>query len=148
MQIQCQVPIHASKADIWAAITDLRGSVDRISGIEEVEILEEPADGLVGLKWRETRTLFGKTATETMWITKAVPEAYYQTRAESHGAVYISKMAIVEENGQNHLRMEFRGEAQTFFAKIMSALMGAMMKGATQKAMQQDLEDIKASLEG
>ncbi|MCB0639624.1 MAG: SRPBCC family protein [Lewinella sp.] len=147
MNIQVQVPINASKADIWAAITNIRGAVDRVSGIEQVEILEEPADGLIGLKWRETRTLFGKTATEIMWITEAEPEAYYLTRAESHGAIYISEMAIVEEGGQNFLRMAFQGEGQTFMAKLMSTLMGPLVKGATRKAMEQDLLDIKQSLE-
>ena len=117
------------------------------SGIENVEILEHPKDSLVGLKWIETRTMFGKTATETMWVTEAEENHYYQTRAENHGAIYISRLEITEENGQNFLSMSFDGQAQSFGARIMSVIFGFLMKGATKKMIQQDLEDIKKVVE-
>jgi len=147
MKITEKIHIQADKAAIWQVITDINNAASNISGIEEVEVLEQPDSGLVGLKWRETRTLFGKTATETMWITDTETNKYYRTRAENHGAVYISEMAISEENGENYLSMSFKGEPQTFGTKVMSALMGWMMKGATQKAVRQDLEDIKKAVE-
>lgn len=40
-----------------------------VSGIISLNILHQPEDGLVGLKWEETRKMFGKEASETMWIT-------------------------------------------------------------------------------
>lgn len=147
MKLTCKIPIKADKAAIWQTITDINNAAVNISGIDDVEILEQPEGELVGLKWRETRTLFGKSATETMWITDAETNKYYRTRAENHGAVYISEMAISEENGENYLSMSFTGEAQTFGAKIMSALMGWMMIGSTRKVMLQDLEDIKKVVE-
>ncbi len=147
MKLTCKVPIKADKAAIWQTITDINNAAVNISGIDNVEVLEQPHGGLVGLKWRETRTLFGKSATETMWITDAETNKYYRTRAENHGVVYISEMAISEENGENYLSMSFTGEAQTFGAKMMSALMGWMMKGSTRKVMLQDLEDIKKVVE-
>ena len=80
-----QVTISAPKQAVWKVITALENGAETISGIEQIEILEQPENGLVGLKWRETRTLFGKTATEIMWITDAVDNDFYTTRAESHG---------------------------------------------------------------
>jgi uncharacterized membrane protein len=147
MVIKEQVEIEAPKEAIWQVITDIENSVNNITGIEKVEILEQPAEGLVGLKWRETRTLFSSTATEVMWITEAVENEFYQTRAESHGAVYISRLYIAESDGKNFLAMEFQSRPQTFGAKLMGALMGWMMKGSTAKALQQDLQDIKAVVE-
>ena len=101
MIVEVQVTINGSKEAILAVITNIENASETISGIEKVEVLERPENGLVGLKWRETRTLFGKTATEEMWITDAAENEFYQTRAESHGfiiyapSVFWSKMAAV-----------------------------------------------------
>ena len=60
MIVEAQVTINGSKAAIWAAITNIENAAEIISGIEKIEVLEKPANGLVGLRWRETRMLFGK----------------------------------------------------------------------------------------
>ena len=147
MKVKVQISINASKESIWHVITNIENSTDTISGIEKIELLEQPADGIIGLKWRETRIMFGKTATEVMWITDAVENEFYQTRAESHGSIYISRLSISEGDGENRLTMEFKGEPQSFGAKLMYAITGFMFKGATQKALLQDLQDIKVAVE-
>lgn len=147
MNVEVLVEIDGTKEDIWRVITDIENSVDTISGIEKVEVLEKPATGIVGLKWRETRTLFGNTATEVMWITEANENQSYKTRAESHGAVYVTTLVITEGDEGVHLGMNFEGTPQTFGARMMSALTGPMFKGATEKALLQDLMDIKAKVE-
>jgi len=82
MKLSAKTAINAPKEAIWGVITDIENATKNLNGVEKVEILEQPSDGLVGLKWIETRTIFGKTATETMWITEAVENKFYQTRAE------------------------------------------------------------------
>ena len=91
MLVEVQVNIKASKAAIWAAITDIENAAETISGIDKIEILEKPANGLVGLKWGETRMLFGKPATAEKWITDAVENEFYKTRAESDGFIFLTK---------------------------------------------------------
>ncbi len=147
MKVEAKVGIKGTKEQVWSAITNIEDSVNTIKAIEEIEILEKPKSGFIGLKWRETRIMFGKSATEVMWITEAKENEYYQTRAESHGAVYISKFHIDEQDGETFLTMEFEGEPQGVFAKIMAFATGFIFKNATQKAMQEDLEDIKALIE-
>lgn len=147
MQVTAKVLINAAKHEVWRVITDIENAASRISGLQDVEILDRPAEGIVGLKWKETRTLFGKTATETMWITDSVENDYYDTEARSHGSIYRSKIRLSEQNGGTGLVMEFGAEAESLVAKILSATMGFMFKGATQKALQQDLEDVKAAVE-
>lgn len=147
MTLSSQIPVNASPQSLWAVISDIENATERISGIDKVEILEKPESGLPGLKWRETRTLFGKQAVETMWITEAEENHYYQTRAENHGMVYISRMFIAEENGQTYIGMSFEGKPQTFGARIIGALMMPFFKKATKKAMLQDLQDIKIAAE-
>ena len=93
------------------------------------------------------RTMFGRTATEVMWITDAVENEYYQTRAENHDAVYISRLQIEPKGDENCLTMSFEGYPQGAFTKILATVTGFMFKGATEKALKTDLDDIKAFVE-
>ncbi len=148
MKIEVQTDIAGSKEDVWRVITDIDGCADTIRGIEKIEILERPDSGLVGLKWRETRKMFGKIATEIMWITDVKEHEYYQTRAESHGSVYVSTLSIAERDSGVTLTMRFGATPQTLASKIMSATLGRMFKGATVKAVREDLHDVKVAVEG
>ncbi len=147
MKITTNVTINAPKESVWNVITDIENSANVISGIESLEVLEKPVQGLTGLKWRETRTMFGKTATEVMWVTDVKEGEYYDVRAESHGALYLTRIHLIEDSGKTVLTWDFEGKPQTFGAKLMSALMGFMFKGATKKALHKDLEDIKEWVE-
>ena len=147
MQLEANICIDGTKEQIWQVITDIENSAKTIDAIEKIEVLEKPASGLTGFKWRETRIMFGKSATEVMWITDLVENEYYQTRAESHGAVYISRLQIETQGDETCLRMIFEGKPQGTFAKIMAAATGFIFKNATQKALYEDLRDIKAAVE-
>lgn len=147
MRVEVSVPVNASRHDVWQKVTDIENAASTISGIDKIEILDKPSQGIVGLKWKETRTLFGKTATETIWITDAVEDSYYLTEAQSHGSVYKSKIQLSDRDGTTYLSMDFDAEPQSFGAKVLSATMGFMFKGATKKALLQDLTDVKAAVE-
>ena len=148
MKVKADITINSAKEAVWRVITNIENSVNTISAIENIEVLEKPENGLVGLKWQETRTMFGQQATEIMWITEAQENAYYRTRAENNGAVYISELRVEGSGDKTLLSMEFEGEAQSFGAKLMSFLTGFLFKGAREKAIKQDLEDIKVAVEG
>ena len=161
MKLDCKVPVKATKEAIWNVITDFEHIVDNITAITKAEILEQPPGtnpkgDVTGLKWSETRVMFGKEATETMWITDCVVNEYYQTRAENCGAIYISRMYITNEGStddegntktQSCVGMSFEGECETFWAKVMSFLLGWMMVGTMKKAVMEDLNDIKRKAE-
>ncbi|MGB1696846.1 MAG: SRPBCC family protein [Thermoplasmatota archaeon] len=146
MQVSGSLHIDAPTKKLWEVITDIHGCEERISGIIHAEVLEEGAP-LVGLKWKETRKFAGKEATETMWITDAVEGQWYETRAESHGAIYKSTMAVEPDGSGSKLTMSFDGQAVTFGAKVMWALTGWMAKKPLMKSIMDDLEDIKAACE-
>jgi len=147
MQVQAEVAINANPETVWQVITNIDNAPHTISGIEKVEVLERQDDAFVGLKWRETRIMFGKEATEVMWITDAQQNKSYSTRAESHGSIYKTHFELKENGSQTILSMHFEGEAQTLTAKIMSAMMGVFLKGSMRKTLEKDLLDIKAAIE-
>ena len=147
MLVEAQVTINGSKAAMWAAITDIENASEAISGIEKIEVLEKPANGLVGLKWRETRTLFGKTATAEKWITDAAENEFYNTRAESDGFVFSSTMSISESGGRMTLTSSHESRPQGIVARLMSIPMELLFKGVAKKALLQDPNDIKSAVE-
>lgn len=147
MRASSQVDIKASPKTVWSIVTDIENSPNTIKAIEKIEVLEKPRRKLVGLKWRETRKMFGKTATEVMWITDAAETSHYDTRAESHGSIYTTRVSLEPHDGGTRLRMDFEGKPVKFGAKLTWGLMGFMFKGATRKALQKDLEDIKKKAE-
>jgi carbon monoxide dehydrogenase subunit G len=148
MLVEVQVIINGSKAAVWALITNIENASEILSGVEKIEILDKPANGLVGLKWRETRKLFGKSADVEKWITDAVENEYYKTRAEDGGFVFLSTMSIAENGSSTVLTSIHDSRPQGLAAKLMSIPMTLFFKGVATKALRQDLNDIKAAVEG
>jgi len=146
MLVEAQVTIAASKDAIWAAITDIEHAAETISGIEKIEMVEKPANGLVGLRWRETRILFGKPATVEKWITEAAQNEFYTTRAEDGGFLFLTTKRIAGSSTGVTLAESHESRPQTIKAKL-SVPMLFLFKGVIKKALLQDLNDIKAAVE-
>lgn len=146
MIVEAQVTIHGSRAAVWAAITNIENASETIRGIESIEVVEKPANGLVGLKWRETRILFGKPATVEKRITEAAENEFYKTRAEDGGFVFLTTKRISESGGGTTLTESHESKPQGIVAKL-SVPMLYLFKGVVKKALLQDLNDIKAAVE-
>ncbi len=146
MIVETQVTINGSKAATWAAMTDIEHSAEIISGIEKIEIVEKPTNGLVGLRWCETRMLFDEPTTVEKWITDAVENEFYKTRAESDGNVFISTTRIVESGNGITLTSAHDTQPQGIVAKLRATPM-FLFKGVIKKAILQDLNDIKPAVE-
>ena len=146
MIVEAQVTINGSKAATWAAITNIENAAQIISGIEKIEIVKRPASGLVGLRWRETRMLFGKPATVEKWITEAAENEFYKTEAVDSGFLFITTQRISESGGVTTLTSSHETKPQGIAAKI-KALPMFLFKGMIRKFILQDLNDIKAAVE-
>jgi len=146
MIVEAKVTINASRAAVWSAITNIENAAQFIKGIEKIEIVEKPANGIVGLKWRETRMYFGKPATVEIWITDAAENEFYKTRAESDGFVFLSTMSISESSSGITLTTSHDYKAQSTTARLKSLPM-FLFKGMMKKIFLQDLNDIKSAVE-
>jgi len=146
MIVEAQVTIKGSKAAIWGAITNIENASETISGIEKIEVLEKPAYGLVGLRWRETRMYFGKPATVEIRITDAAENEFYKTRAESDGFLFLSTLRISESGGTVTLTNTHETRPQGLVSKLKAIPM-VFFKGMIKKAHLQDLNDIKFVVE-
>lgn len=148
MRVTVETDILAPPDAVWRVVSDIEHAANTVKAIEKVEMLDHAkGPSLVGLRWRETRTMFGKTATEVMWVTDARDGSHYETRAESHGSVYRTRVALDARGGGTRLSMTFEGQPTTLGAKLVWGLTGFLFKGATRKALSRDLVDIKAAVE-
>lgn len=146
MTVAASITINATKAAVGAATTGIARFAELLSGVEKIEVVEMPATGLVGLKWKETRILFGKPATVEKWITEAKENEFYTTRAEHDGFVFITTNRVAGSDGSVVLTGIHETQPQGIAAKL-KALPMVFFKGVIKKAILQDLNDIKAAVE-
>lgn len=146
MIVEAQVTINGTRTAVWTVISNIRNASEIISGIEKIETLNEPAKGLAGLKWRETRMYFGKPATIEKWITDAIENKFYKTRAEMNGFIFLTTMTISGSGDDIRLTSSHETKSQGIIARIKSLPM-IFFKGMLKKAILQDLNDIKIAVE-
>lgn len=138
--------IEAPVERVFAAYTDLENAPSVISAIKRIEILTPGPVG-VGTRFRETRVMMGKEATEEMTFAVFEPGARYVLTAESHGSKYTTTFRFTPEGNATRVTCDFLGEPQTAGAKILTALMLPLMKGMIRKCLVQDIDDVRRSVE-
>lgn len=139
--------INSPLNEVFAKMADIANAADFIDGITKIDMLTEGPIG-VGTRWRETRVMFGREATEEMCISEFVPNKHYTVEAESCGAKYRTDLCF-KSVGENSTEIEMQTTCRplTVFAKLMSPL-GWLMKGSLAKCLEKDLEDVRVSFEG
>lgn len=141
--------IAAPPGAVWAVLTDLDSAPDTLSGVTAVERLDGGGEYRAGTRWRETRVMFGKSATEEMQVTEAVPEQRTVVTAQSGRARYRTVFELAPTSTGTDLRMEFSGDSGPLgaAAQLLMTLAAPLAKRATTKALRQDLDDIAAAAE-
>ena len=140
--------VNAPASGVWGIITDLEGSVEVISAIQKVEVLSGDTGFGVGTRWRETRTMFGRQATEVMEVTEMTNDESYVTVADPEGANYRSVMAVTSTGDATcTVSMEFGANPKGTMTRFMGATVGRMFAGAMRKAISADLDDIATAAE-
>lgn len=139
--------VGAPPERVWEIVTDLERSPEIISGITAVERLD-PGEGFgIGTRWRETRIMFGREATEIMEVTELEDGASYAVESAGRGANYRSTVAVEAAEGGSILTMTFTGEPTGTLSKVVATTVGKLFESATRKALIQDMEDIAAAAE-
>lgn len=133
--------INAPLDHVFDLFTDLEHAAEHISGIDRVEILTDGPIG-VGTRWRETRTMWGKAATEEMEITEFSLNDRYTAVAESFGARYLSRFRFTRNGATTDVTMEFEVIPISLAAKLLTPLAG-LMNRSVLNCIKQDLLDLK-----
>ena len=141
-EITVSTNVSAPIDQVFDVYTELEKAVERIPDITALEVLSEGPFG-EGTRWRETRVMFKKEATEEMWVTGFNPPKSYTVEAESHGMRYSTKFLFAPEGNGTKVSWSFTGTALTRGAKIMAPIFNVLMKGTMTKCMRRDLEALR-----
>lgn len=146
MTTAAQISIEKNAEAVWAVITDIRRFPQIIEGVEKIDVLEQPATGIIGLRWNETRLYFGKPSTIEKRIVDARDQSFYTTESIMDGFVFSTTLTISAVG--NHVVLKSSHETTTigFIAKLKSIPM-IFFKGILKKAIRQELEDFKVAIE-
>ena len=140
---------HLVKADpdtTFRVFADIPNAESTVAGIDSIEMLSDGPVG-IGTRWRETRTMMGKAATEEMWVTGFDPPRSYTVEAESHGTHYHSRYEFEAAEGGTRVTLRFEGRPQSIATKLMTVV-GYLFMGQIRKMLAQDMADAAAHAEG
>ena len=148
MNIEVSQRIEAPAEQVWAVITDLANSPQVISGIDAVEILGGPPEFGVGTRWRETRTMLGKTATEEMEVSAVDPGSLVlRCRGEPRRALRLDADGGAGWRVRVHAHDDVPWRADQHRGPDHGCDRRAPLLGASRKALAKDLPDIAAAVE-
>ncbi|MET1022462.1 MAG: SRPBCC family protein, partial [Arthrobacter sp.] len=82
--------VNAPAEKVWAVISDIPGSAVTLSGIDSIQMLSDGPYG-EGTRWKETRTMMGRSETVEMWVSQAEPPRSTTVKARQGGADYTSR---------------------------------------------------------
>lgn len=145
-QMQMVREVDAPVERVWEVMTDLEAAPQVLRGVTSIQRLDDGTAFGVGTRWRETRTMGGRSATEDLEVSDVVPGRAYTVTADSHGTAYTSTLAVepVDEH-RSRLSMTFDARSRTLMSRILSATIGRLFTGATRRALQADLDDLAAA---
>ncbi len=144
--IEIRETVDAPVEKVFAQATDFANAADFIQGIHQIEMLSDGPVG-PGTRFKETRTMFGREATEEMEVGLWEPPHRYLLEAGSHGCQYESLFEFESVGSATEVTMKFTALPLTFFAKVMVFLTKPMLKSIA-KICAKDLADLKKAVEG
>lgn len=145
MKIALTKDIEQPVDRVFDIFTDLEGAADRIEGIKSLDVLTSGPVGK-GTRFRETRVMFKRDATEEMTITSFEPNQRYSVDCLSCGCHYETVFEFLPKGSSTRVEVTLQMKPVTFMAKLMSPL-GRLFAGTALKCFERDLDDLKTSLE-
>jgi carbon monoxide dehydrogenase subunit G len=140
--------VNAPADKVWAVISDIPASAATLSGVKAIQMLSDGPYG-EGTRWKETRTMMGRSETVEMWVSQADAPRSTTVKALQGGADYTSRMTLADRDGGTDLTLTFGAELQnpSRLHKLALAVFGKMGMRITRKALAKDLADIAAKAE-
>ena len=145
MQVSVETEIAAPPDVVFATMTDVARWPDFIGEVERAELL---TDGpvRVGTRFRETRQMFGRSASEEMTVAELELPRRFVLTAESHGTRYIATHEVTPTPKGARLALTFAGTPVTVAARLFS-MIGLLFMGSVRRKLEGDLTQVKVEAE-
>ena len=145
MRITVQLKIDAPPDVTFALVADIPGWPRVISGIQSVDMLT-PGPVAVGTRFRETRVMFGRQATEEMTVAEIEAPRRLILTAFNHGTAYRAEHLFEAHGGGTKLELAFEGRPVTLLARLLTPL-GLLFRGTVKRQLEADLADLAREAE-
>ena len=127
---------------VFEVFTDLANAAERIPSITELEILSDGPFG-DGTRWRETRVIMKKEATEEMWVTGFNPPHGYTVEAQSHGMLYQTRFDFEFDGERTKVSWTFDGKPLTIMTKLTAPIFAVLFRSFSKRCMLEDMEALR-----
>ncbi len=135
--------IKASAQSVFEAIAHIENFSKVVPDIIQVKFLSEKKTGL-GARFKETRKMGKREATTELEITEYVPNERVRFVSDAGGSVWDTIMTVQPKgDGQVELAMQMDAKPHKFVAKLLNPL----IKGMVNKAVNSDMDAVKAYCE-
>jgi uncharacterized protein YndB with AHSA1/START domain len=145
MQVSIATTVEAPPSRVFAVAADIARWPDFMSAIERVDLLT-PGPVAIGARFRETRTMFGRSASEEMTVVEFTPPHRLVLAAHNHGTAYRAEHIFEASGAGTRLRMIFGGVPTSLMARLMAPL-GWLFLPAVKRQLAADLADLKREAE-
>jgi carbon monoxide dehydrogenase subunit G len=135
--------IKAPLGTVFHAVADIEHFTKAVPHIVRVEMLSDVTSG-IGTRFRETRVMKGKEASTELEITEYVEDERVRLVADEHGTVWDTVFTVTPVGEGTELTMVMDAKAH----RLLPRLMNPLIKGMVKKALEQDMDAVKAYCEG
>jgi hypothetical protein len=116
-----------------------------VSAIETIELMTPGTVG-PGTRFRRTRVMFGRKATEEMKVAEMLPSRRLVLTAYNHDTAYRIQHAFSPEMAGTRIELKFEGQPVTLVAWLLMPL-GLLFMASVKQQLQSDLADLAREAE-
>ncbi|MGH8870083.1 MAG: SRPBCC family protein [Actinomycetes bacterium] len=132
---------------VWQVFTDVPTATRRIAGVSDVEMLSSYVSGL-GTRWRETRTVYGRTSTEEFEVVDYEREHRYVVTSRGRGARYRTQYTFdALGTDATTVLAVFTVRGNTMVAGMVGVVVWPVTRRTVRKVLAQDVDDLAAAAE-
>ena len=145
MQVVVERFIEAPPDAVFSTAIDITNWPRFISGVQSVELLT-PGPVAAGTRFRETRSMFGREASEDMTLAQVEPPRRFLFTAFNHGTAYRAEHLFAPEGAGTRTTLIFEGQPVTLLARVFAPL-GRLFLGTLKRQLESDLADLNLEAE-
>lgn len=134
--------INAPIEQVFDAVAHVENFSKAVPHITNVEFLSESHAG-VGTRFRETRLMRGRESTTELEVTEYVENESIRLVSDQGGTIWDTIFTVTPKGDQTELAMVMDAKAY----KLLAKLMNPFIKGIVKKAVEEDMDAIKAHCE-
>ncbi|MBV7335637.1 SRPBCC family protein [Chloroflexi bacterium TSY] len=127
---------------VFDTVANINQFSQALPHIVNVEILSDTQSG-VGTHFRETRLMNGKEATTELEVTEYVENERIRLVSDTGGTIWDTVFTVAAKGDQTELVMVMDANAY----KLLPKLMNPLIKGMVKKAIEKDMDAVKAFCE-